>query len=80
MMGLKGQEDETVSVIGAQSPRGVPAGQESVFRDAATTRAEIQSRMRVGKKCSDFSFFLPVSCRYFPLARYKQKSSDKEPR
>lgn len=72
-------EDETMSTIGAQSPRGVPAGRSQCSGMQLPPELRPQSRMRV-KKYSDFSFFLPVSCRYFPLAKYKQKPSDKEPK
>lgn len=44
------QEKAIVSVIGAHSPRGVPAGQESVFRDATTTRAETPKQDESGEE------------------------------
>lgn len=53
--GLEGQKDETVSVIGArspehgaQSPGGVPAGQDLVFSDASTARAETPKQNESG--------------------------------
>lgn len=56
----------------------VPAGRSQCSGMQLPPELRLQSR-RV-KKYSGFSFFLPVSCRYFPLAKYKQKPSVKKPK
>lgn len=56
----------------------VPAGRSQC--SGITTWAETPQQNESEEKYSDFSFFLPVPCRYFPLANYKQKPSDKEPK
>lgn len=75
-LGLKGQKDETVSVIGARSPepwRRVPAGQELVFSDAITTRAETPRQDESGGEIF-WLLFLPASIplQVHPLVKFNR--------
>lgn len=71
--GLRGQKD------GVGSPGGGPTGQEPLFIMQLLLALRPQKRLRVEKKYS-FLSSLPLFCRCFPLAKYKQKPSDNEPR
>lgn len=67
------------SAFRAQSPRGGPLGRSHCLAmQQLLLDLRPQSRMRVQKKYS--SLFLLISCRCFPLAKYKQKPLNSLPR